>query len=178
MDRSTGRLMPSTYLNHLPLLGAFTIAGDRFMEKKPGYTLYNISAEIMTTELAGWFSRLLQAQQFHQVRSKVTWRFDDRPRPWSWKTSLVSIVLVSLPLHGMLIALAVLAADWWGFANMVAMIISVVVRCVLVAKNQDGIDENISIAWKMVKEKLDRYEKAKAEFEGRQEAPSMGSGVE
>ncbi|OQE79277.1 hypothetical protein PENNAL_c0052G06443 [Penicillium nalgiovense] len=42
-----------------------------------------------------------------------------------------------------LIALTVLAADWWGFANVIAMAISVVVRCILVAQNRAGIDANI-----------------------------------
>lgn len=73
MDRSIGRLVPSIYLEYLPLLGAFVVAGNRFTTKKPGFVLYNISAGIMTTELAGWFSRWLQTQDFNQVRSIVTW---------------------------------------------------------------------------------------------------------
>lgn len=162
MDRSIGRLMPSMYFDHLPLLGAFVIAGDRFAERKTGYTLYNVSAGIMTTEMAGWFSRWLQAQHFHKVRSKVTWKVVDRPG--RWKTFFVSF-LVSFPLHAMLIALAVLAADWWGLANVVTMIISVVVRCAQVAENQAGIDENIRMAKEEVEEKKAKYEKAKADFE-------------
>ncbi|KAL4783336.1 hypothetical protein BJX76DRAFT_358080 [Aspergillus varians] len=147
MDRSIGRLMPSAYFNHLPIVGAYIVAGDRFTEKRPGYTIYNISAGIMTTELAGWFSRWLQAQSFHQVRSKVTWEWDDsRSRPRHWSTWFVSVVLISLPLHGMLIAMTVLAADWWGFANAMAMIILVAVRCAQVSSHQAGIDTNIRMA--------------------------------
>src|SRR3954470_13781324 len=80
MDRSIGRLVPSLYLDYLPLLGAFVVAGNRFVVKKPGSALCNISVGIMTTELAGWFSRWLQTQSFNQVRSIVTWEVGERPR--------------------------------------------------------------------------------------------------
>lgn len=154
--------MPSQYFDYLPLLRGFIIAGDRFTEKKTGYTLYNISARIMTTEPAGWFSRWLQAQHFHKVRSKVTWEVVDRPS--RWKAFLVRL-LVSLLSHGIIMALTVLAADWWGFANVVALITSVLVRCAQVAENQAGIDENIRMAEEEVGENWAKYEKAKAEFE-------------
>ncbi|KAJ5516214.1 hypothetical protein N7527_007774 [Penicillium freii] len=126
MDRSIGRLVPSIYLKYLPLLGAFVIAGNRFTTKKPGFVLYNISAGIMTTELAGWFSRWLQTQDFKEVRSIVTWQVNDQSH--RWREFIVGFLLVGLPVHGMLIALTVLAADWWGLANVIAMTISVAVR--------------------------------------------------
>ncbi|KXG46582.1 protein of unknown function DUF218 [Penicillium griseofulvum] len=141
MDRSIGQLVPSLYLKYLPLLGAFVVAGNRFTTKKPGFVLYNISAGIMTTELAGWFSRWLQTQDFKQVRSIVTWKVMERPR--RWKEFIVGFLLVGLPVHGMLIAVTVLGADWWGFANVIAMSISVAVRCIMVAQNQAGINANI-----------------------------------
>jgi hypothetical protein len=141
MDRSIGRLVPSMYLEYLPVFGAFVVAGNRFTTKKPGFVLYNISAGIMTTELAGWFSRWLQTQDFKQVRSIVTWQLVERPR--RWREFVVGLLFVGLPVHGMLIALTVLAADWWGFANVIAMAISVIVRCILVAQNRAGIDANI-----------------------------------
>ncbi|KAJ5940665.1 hypothetical protein N7516_000833 [Penicillium verrucosum] len=144
MDRSIGRLVPSIYLKYMPLLGAFVIAGNRFTTKKPGFVLYNISAGIMTTELAGWFSRWLQTQDFKQVRSIVTWHVTKRPH--RWREFIVGFLLVGLPVHGMLIALTVLTADWWGFANVIAMTISVAVRCIMVAQNQAGIDANIQKA--------------------------------
>lgn len=172
MDRNIGRLMTSRYFDYLPLLGAFTVAGNRITEKKTGYALYNISAGIMTRELAGWFSRWLQAQHFHKVRSKVTWELVDQPR--RWKIFFLKL-LVSLPLHGMLVAMTVLAADWWGFANAMAMIISVVVRCVQVTENQAGIDENIRTAEKEVEENWASYERAKEEFEERHRQGKVSS---
>ncbi|KAJ5956589.1 hypothetical protein N7501_010868 [Penicillium viridicatum] len=158
MDRSIGRPVPSIYLKYLPLLGAFVIAGNRFTTKKPGFVLYNISAGIMTTELAGWFSRWLQAQDFKQVRSIVTWQVKERSH--RWREFIVGFLLVGLPVHGMLIALTVLAADWWGFANVIAMTISVAVRCIMVAQNQAGIDANIQKA----REALEAYPAKRAKY--------------
>jgi hypothetical protein len=79
MDISIGRLVPSAYLNFLPLLGAFIVAGNRFTKKQSGFTIYNVSAGIMTTEVAGWFSRWLKSQHLRQVRSKVTWSVQKYP---------------------------------------------------------------------------------------------------
>ncbi|KAJ6036368.1 hypothetical protein N7540_000647 [Penicillium herquei] len=172
MDRSIGRLMPSVYFDYLPLLGAFIVSGDRFTERKLGYALYNISAGIVTTELSGWFSRWLRAQEFHKIRSKVTWELVDRPP--RKKAFSVRLFLISVPLHGILLALSILAADWWGFANVIAMIISVFVRCVQVAENQAGIDENIRLAEEEANEKLAKYEQAKKIAEMRQSDPNGG----
>lgn len=175
MDLSIGSLVPSPYFDYLPLLGAFVVAGNRFTKKKSGYTLYNVSAGIMTTELAGWFSRWLQTQDFNQVRSIVTWQVTERPR--QWKEFLVGFLLVGLPVHGILITLTVLAADWWGFANVMAMIISVVVRCIQVAQNQAGIDANIQKAQEAAHDypvKKARYEDSIAKLEDfRQKGQAM-----
>ncbi|KAJ6102899.1 hypothetical protein N7486_005326 [Penicillium sp. IBT 16267x] len=172
MDRSIGRLMPSVYFDYLPLLGAFIVAGDQFRDRKLGYTLYNISAGIVTTELSGWFTRWLRAQEFHKIRSKVTWEVVDRP-PQRMKFS-IGLFLISLPLHGMLLALTVLAADWWGFTNVLAMIISVVVRCAQVAENQAGISENIRRAEEEAKNNLAKYKSAMELVERRRMEPGCG----
>lgn len=179
MDRSIGRLIPSLYFEYLPLLGAFVVAGNRFTVKKPGFTLYNVSAGIMTTELAGWFSRWLQTQDFNQVRSIVTWQVTERPR--RWRGFVVGFLLVGLPVHGILIALTVLAADWWGFANVVAMIISVAVRCIQVAQNQAGIDANIQKAWEAAQDysaKKARYDESIAQLKGLREQGQSIEGLE
>jgi hypothetical protein len=163
MDRNIGRLMPSDYFDYLPLLGAFVVAGDRFTDKKTGFILYNISAGILTTELAGWVSRWVRAQDLYKVRSKVTWEVADRP--FRWTKFFFGFILIGLPLHGMLLALTVLSADWWGFANVVSMILSVVVRCGQVHQNQAGIDANIEMAEKEAQAKMTKYEGALQQFE-------------
>ncbi|KAJ5749297.1 uncharacterized protein N7511_010993 [Penicillium nucicola] len=162
MDRSIGRLVPSMYLDYLPLLGAFVVAGNRFVVKKPGFALCNISAGIMTTELAGWFSRWLQTQSFHQVRSIVTWEATERPR--RWKSFMFGFLLVGLPVHGLLISMTVLAGDWWGFANVISMIASVALRCFQVAQNQAGIDVNIRKAQEEAEHQSKTYPAKRAEY--------------
>ena len=57
VNASVGRLVRSTWLEYLPLLGAYVIANESFREKKPGYHIYNISQGIHTTDLAPWLSR-------------------------------------------------------------------------------------------------------------------------
>jgi hypothetical protein len=163
MDRSIGRLVPSLYLDYLPLLGAFVVAGNRFVVKKPGFALCNISAGIMTTELAGWFSRWLQTQSFNQVRSIVTWEVAERPRRWT--SFIVGFLLVALPVHGMLTALTILAKDWWGFANVISMIVSVALRCFQVAQNQAGIDANVRKAQEEAAKESEKYPAKRAGYE-------------
>jgi hypothetical protein len=165
INTSVGRLVSSLYFDALPLCGAYVIAGNRFAEKRPSYALYNISAGIMTTELAGWFSRWLRAQDLCQVRSIVKWTETEdgvaQPsRFW------VGFMLVGLPANGMLVAMTVLSDDWWGFANAIAMIISVVVRMVLVAQNRAGIDVNIANEKKAAEKYMkEDYPKDMAEYE-------------
>ncbi|RHZ57683.1 uncharacterized protein CDV56_106548 [Aspergillus thermomutatus] len=161
MDRITGRLVPSHYLDYLPLLGAFVVAGNRFTSKQFGFTLYNISAGIVTTELAGWFSRWLRTQDLRQARSVITWEVVEQPRPSRWKTVLVGVLLVAVPVHGLLIALTVLTADWWGFANVMAMVVSVVVRCFLVAQNRAGIDANVRRAQQEARDYKGKYDETR-----------------
>lgn len=171
INNSVGRLVPSPYFDLLPLLGAFVIAGNRFTEKKLGFALYSISSGFMTTELSGWFSRWLAAQEFHRIRSKVTWTVESRPMRWS--SFWIGFVLVGLPCNGMLTALTVLSEDWWGFANAMAMMTSVLVRYVLVSQNRAGIDRDIKLAKADAQEYKDKkfprqwanFEKKKAEYE-------------
>jgi hypothetical protein len=78
----------------------------------------------------------------------------------------VGFVLVGLLLNSMLVALIVLSNDWWGFANIVAMIISVLVRIVLVSQNRIGIDLNIIRAMEAAEVYIGKgYSKDMAEYE-------------
>jgi len=145
VNNSVGRLVSGSWVEYLPLLGAFMLASDRFTEKRPGFTLYNFSAGMQTTELAGWFSRWLKAQDFSQVRDIVTWKVEQCPRRRKW-AMLAARFAAGVMVNGMLIALTVLSGDWWGFANALAMVFSVLVRVILVSQRQKGIDETITKA--------------------------------
>jgi hypothetical protein len=77
VNASIGRLVPSRYVEFLPLLGAFILAANRFTQKQPGFTLCNVSGGTITTEVAGWSSHWLKAQDFHQIHHKVLGRVND-----------------------------------------------------------------------------------------------------
>jgi hypothetical protein len=77
-----GRLVTSRWLEYMPLLGTFVIAGDRFKEKMPSFNIYNISAGINTPELSSWFTRWMLAQEFEVSRSVVFWEIIEKPRKW------------------------------------------------------------------------------------------------
>ncbi|KAH6880013.1 hypothetical protein B0T10DRAFT_495667 [Thelonectria olida] len=149
VNASVGRLVQSSWVEFLPLLGAFVIAGDRFTGKQPGYKMYNITASMMTTELAGWFSRWMKAQDFEQTRSIVTWTMHQRPTRVTqfWIPSLT----VGLALNGTLTVLTILSGDWFGLTSVVSMVVSVIVRYILVQQNCAGINRRIGAAkakWK------------------------------
>lgn len=141
INASVGRLVTSPFLEFLPLLGAFVIAGNRFTEKQAGFNMYDVSKGIQTTELAGWLTRWLKAQDFHQIHHRVEWKVDEKRRRWD--QFLFTFAFIGLPLNGMLLAMTVLSGDWWGFANAMAMVVSVIVRSVLVWQNRAGIDRTI-----------------------------------
>jgi hypothetical protein len=142
INASIGRLVPSHYIEHLPLLGAFVIANDRFRTKTPGFTLYEMNHGFKTTELSGWLSRWLKAQNFHQVHHKVEWTICKKGEGQSTHSKIVPLLIGSL-LHGILLAAAILSQDWWGFANVMSMVVSVVVRGFVVSQNRLGIDNKI-----------------------------------
>jgi hypothetical protein len=143
VDASVGRLVPSRYLEYLPLLGAFVLAGNNFTSKRPGFQLANLTSDIITGEVAAWFSRWLLAQDFHQIHHRLVWRVADVDAAQQRGGAFWAAWPIGIALNGILLALAVLAEDWWGFANVVAMILSVVVRAVLVQQNRAGIDNAI-----------------------------------
>lgn len=68
-----GRLVPSRWLEYMPLLGTFIFAGDRFKGKKPSFNIYNISSGINTSDLSCWFTRWMFAQDLEVSRSVVYW---------------------------------------------------------------------------------------------------------
>ncbi|KAM6519040.1 hypothetical protein FALCPG4_012694 [Fusarium falciforme] len=151
VNASVGRLVQSSWIEFLPLLGAFVIAGDRFTGKQPGFKMHNITAGIMTTELAGWFSRWMKAQDFEQTRSIVTWKVHQRPSRVAqfWIPSLT----VGLALNIMITVLTILSGDWFGLTSVISMIVSVVVKYILVQQNCAGINGRINAA--MAKRKPD-----------------------
>ena len=149
VDASVGRLVRSRFVEYLPLLGAYIFASAQFADAKSGFAIYNLTAAIMTTDLAGWFSRWCSAQNFERSHSVVRWRIDQRTakemRWWGRPQRLdafISICIGSI-VNACLLIIAALQGDWWGFANATSMVISVLVRAYVLKQNRDGLDRAV-----------------------------------
>lgn len=140
VNAAVGRLVRSAYLEYLPLLGAFVIAGDRFTEKAAGFNLYNISQGIHTTDLSAWLTRWMLSQDFEVTRSYVVWKITP---PKHRKQDMTISLIISFILNGFLIALTVLSNDWYGFANAVAMVVSIMVRSYVVGQQRAAVDARV-----------------------------------
>ncbi|KAF2437269.1 hypothetical protein P171DRAFT_437875 [Karstenula rhodostoma CBS 690.94] len=146
VNSAIGRLVRSRYTEYLPLLGAFVFASDQFADAKSGFALYNLTAGIMTTDIAGWFSRWCMSQGFERSSSRVVWTVNDRSRrkkgclrgPQTADGVLASII--GTVVNATLLAITILQGDWWGFANAVSMVLSVAVRAYVVQQNRNALD--------------------------------------
>jgi hypothetical protein len=149
INDSVGRLIQS-YFEFLPLLGAFVLASDQFRTKTPGFTLYNISRGFKTTELAPWLSRWLKAQDFHQIHHQVEWTVLETTVS---KRFNIGPLALGFLLNSILITMAILSGDWWGFANVMSMLVSVIVKVLLLRQNRLGIDNTVEKEQNMKKER-------------------------
>jgi hypothetical protein len=137
-----GRLVTSRYTEYLPLLGAFVLAGNQFTDAISGFELYNLYTVIKTTDLAGWFERWCLAQNFHRASNTVTWTVRENSSATIWRSRLDTLLaaLIGIVGNGALVALTVLQGDWWGLANSLSMIFSILVRTYLTKQNRDALD--------------------------------------
>ena len=171
INASVGRLVRSTYLEFLPLLGAFVIAGDRFKEKEAGYKFYNITQGIQTPDLSAWLTRWMRAQEFEKQRSVVRWTIVPRSENSSSRLRGFWLSLViGITFNGLLIALAVLSKDGWGIANAVSMLVSIYVRWYAIDENCKAIDHAISEAEKEAAKRAVKATEAETHREERQDA--------
>ena len=138
VDSAVGRLIENPWVEYLPMLGAFVLAGNRFTQPKSGNVLYNISDGIMATDVAGWLSRWLAAQDLAWNTTTCVWSVSQNPRS-SLRNRLPALMIGCL-LNSGLVALSVLVNDWFGFANALSMVTSVFVRSYLVQQNQASLD--------------------------------------
>jgi hypothetical protein len=141
VNTSVGRLVTSRYTEYLPLLGAFILAGNQFTDSISSFELYNLHSRIKTTDLAGWFQRWCLAQNFNRASNTVRWTVQNKSDTlWRSRLDTLLAALLGLVANGALLALAVLEGDWWGLANAISMIFSVIVRVYLVKQNRKALD--------------------------------------
>lgn len=139
LNRSVGRLIRNPYFEYLPLLSAFTVSSNQITEPIPGFSLYNISSAITTTELSAWFSRWLLTQNFRRTGTTLRWTVALQ-RQSLWRDECSALAL-SVLMVGPLFALAILIGDWFGLANVASMAFSIVVRWYVVSQNRSALDD-------------------------------------
>ncbi|KIW83949.1 hypothetical protein Z517_03195 [Fonsecaea pedrosoi CBS 271.37] len=155
VNAAVGRLVSSAYLEYLPLLGAYVIAGNRFTEKAAGFNLYNISQGIHTTDLAAWLTRWMLSQQFETTRNFVVWTVTP---PISRKNEITFSVVISVALNGFLVAGTILSKDWYGFANAIAMIVSIIIRAYVIGQQRIAFDAMVDKVINTTKPEGNTYE--------------------
>lgn len=86
VDKAVGRLIENPWVEYLPLLAAFVVAGNRFVQPSSGYVIYNISDGVMATDVAGWLSRWLGAQKLNWSNTTLIWGVRQNTRS-VWQTN-------------------------------------------------------------------------------------------
>lgn len=138
VDRAVGRLTRSFLTDWLPLLGAYTIASDRVTEAVPGFTLYNITDGISATDISGWFARWLLCQDlaFSASTIRISVVRNNHNRDLARRLCSVALGMATL---APIVVMAVLIGDWWGLANAISMLTSVLVRRAVVSANNQAL---------------------------------------
>jgi hypothetical protein len=139
VDLAVGRLARSRWTGFLPLLGAFTVAGNNMARPIPSFTVYNITDGIMCTDIPGWFARWLLCQDVEWNTTNFLIQFQPKRKDNPVIRDLL-MYGVGLMTMGLPMALSILIGDWWGVSNWVSMIVSAVVRRIVVDQNRKGLE--------------------------------------
>ncbi|KAM0418759.1 hypothetical protein ACHAPT_012357 [Fusarium lateritium] len=146
VDQAVGRLARNPVTRFLPLLGAYKIAGNDFVQPIAGFKLYNVTDGILATDLDGWFCRWLLLQGITFQSTKLCITVEEPPHRRFLRIGNAMGVALGIVALGPSIVLAVLMSDWWGLGNTVAMFVSVIVRLLVVGQNLAAIDTAASDA--------------------------------
>jgi hypothetical protein len=139
LDIAIGRLVKNHFTEYLPLLGAYIIAGDNITKPIPGFTLYNITDGILASDVTGWFARWLMCQNLSSSSCTITIQ-TLQPQRFSNYRIEISSAIIGIAAILPILVFAVLIEDWWGFANAVSMLLSVIVRRVVVGQLRSALD--------------------------------------
>jgi hypothetical protein len=142
IDAWVGRLVPSRWLEYMPLLAINVIAANQFLSKQPSFFLYNVTRGIHTTDMAAWFTRWIQCQQLETTRTVICWEAQtETPRQWFYYHAIAAAI--SFCLTGFLVVLTVLSRDFYGLAAACALIVSIFARAYLLNANRSAIDRAV-----------------------------------
>ncbi|MCJ1241220.1 hypothetical protein MMC14_009224 [Varicellaria rhodocarpa] len=134
MDKALGRLVFNRYTEYLPLLAAHKIASDAIVKPSSGsFVLYNISDGVKATDLAGWFTRWLSAQDFCWNRTKLFWTV--RSKSHSAKPDEIIALSIGIVINGILIMVAFVSEDPYAIISTITIIASIIARWWIIKEN-------------------------------------------
>ncbi|PYH71694.1 uncharacterized protein BO88DRAFT_433646 [Aspergillus vadensis CBS 113365] len=142
IDAWVGRLVPSRWLEYMPLLAINVVATNQFLRKQPSFFLYNVTKGIHTTDMAAWFTRWIQCQQLEPTRTVICWEEQTQTSNQRMYYHLISAG-ISFCSTGFLVVLTVLSHDFYGLATACALIVSILARAYLLNANRSAIDRAI-----------------------------------
>lgn len=145
VDISVGRLVHNCIAEWLPLLGAYTVASGQISKPIPGFYLYNISDGIMATDLSSWLTRWLLS--YPLTYSATILKVRPIPRALARERRLAAFS-VGFAISAVLTTLAAVTKDFWGLANVLSMVASIIIRKALVHQNQEGVNIAVNNARK------------------------------
>lgn len=140
MDQALGRLVRYRFIEYLPLLGAFVIAGNNVVKPIPGFRLYNVSDGIMATDIAAWFGRWINSREFTWNSSCLHISQIQPHHQHQRRAEEIASVTLGFIAMSAVVVITILSWDWWGFANAVSMVISIISKNVVVRENRNGLN--------------------------------------
>ncbi|KAK1753885.1 hypothetical protein QBC47DRAFT_385142 [Echria macrotheca] len=140
MNVAVGTLLYSPATEWLPILGGYIFGNNSFTDPQPGFVLYNVTDGIMATDVSAWFTRWLLRHPTTYSSTVIRLRTDGAEisageRAFGWMLGCITM----LPI----LSLSAAIGDWWGFANVAAMMVSVAVRQRMVSCLRNSIDHNV-----------------------------------
>ncbi len=125
---SIGNLIHSQ-ADWLPTFGSFVVADNQIAQSELGFVAHNITEVATTPNIASWFTRWRNS--FLSTHSATVIRVRLEENSTTWRSTAPAMVLGFMAMAPLL-AFAIIIGDAWGMINVLAMIISVLVRQLLV----------------------------------------------
>ena len=147
IDHAIGTLSHNWLTQYFPLMGAHVFASNQFtLPISHGIALYNITDSVRVTQLSGWFSRWLLTQKISPAGTKIVFSHQS-PRPVralkDWCVACVRGCAILFCIYCVPIASIVVTKDLWGLLNMLALMVTVLVRLFLIDANRSALDSQV-----------------------------------
>lgn len=141
LRKTTPRLVANSYTQYLPHLASHIYADNSIAETLHGFTLYNITDGIKATDLSAWFTRWLSCQTvgWQETVLEISVQTEKPRNAWIRRISIAFTVLL---LDMFLVAFPVALGDWYGFASSAGLVVTIIMRCFILATIRQALDTN------------------------------------